>query len=75
MSLVQNVHGDNKTFTELSGAIFMSTLRTGAEGSFIDVKQLYLVYLDESIKNAERVNRGSHSGILFSNIIAGHKVK
>ena len=73
MSLVQKVHGDNKTFAELSDAIFMSALRTGAESSRIDV--VFDVYLDDSIKNAERVNRGSDSGILFSNIVAGHKVK
>ena len=73
MSLVQKVHGDNKTFAELSDAIFMSALRTGAESSRIDV--VFDVYLDESIKNAERVNRGSDSGILFSNIVAGHKVR
>ena len=56
MSLVQKVHGDNKTFAELSDAIFMSALRTGAESSRIDV--VFDVHLDESIKNAERVNRG-----------------
>lgn len=33
------------------------------------------LYRDESIKNTERVNRESDSGILFSNIVAGHKVK
>ena len=56
MSLVQKVHGHNKTFAELSDAIFMSALRTGAESSRIDV--VFDVHLDESIKNAERVNRG-----------------
>lgn len=71
MSLVQKVHGDNKTFAELSEAIFMSALCTGAESSHIDV--VFDVYLDESIKNAERVNCGSDSGILFSNIIAATK--
>lgn len=51
----------------------MSALRTGAESSRIDV--VFDVYLDESIKNAERVNRGLDNGILFSNIVAGNKVK
>ena len=51
----------------------MSALHTGTESSRIDV--VFNVYLDESVKNAERVNRGSDSGILFSNIVAGHKVK
>ena len=73
MNLVQKVHGDNKTFAEVSEAIFMSALHTGTESSRIDV--VFDVYLDESVKNAGRVNHGSDSGILFSNIIAGHKVK
>ena len=72
MSLVHNVHGNNKTFAEVSEAI-LSAPCTGAESSRIDV--VFDVYLDESIKNDERVNRGSNSGILFSNIVAGHKVK
>lgn len=56
MSLVHNVHGNNKTFAELSEAIFMSAPCTGAESFLIDV--VFDVYLDESIKNDERVNRG-----------------
>ena len=71
MSLVQKVHGDNKTFAELSDAIFISALYTGIESSRIDV--VFDADRDESIKNAERVNRGSD--ILFSSIVAGHKVK
>ena len=51
----------------------MSALRTETESSCNDV--VFDVYLDESVKNAGRVNHGSDSGILFSNIIAGHKVK
>ena len=73
MNLVQKVHGDNKTSAELSDAIFMLALLTGTESSRIDV--VFDVDLDESVKNAERVNRGSDSGILFSDIVAGHKVK
>ena len=73
MNLVQKVHGENKAFAEVSDAIFMLALHTGTESSRIDV--VFDVYLDEFIKDAERVNRGSDSGILFSNIVAGHKVK
>ena len=73
MNLVQKVHGDRKTFAELSDAIFMSALHNGTESSRIDV--VFDVYRDESVKNTERVNRGSDSGILFNNIVAGHKVK
>ena len=69
----QKVHDDNKTFAELSDAIFMSALCTGTESSRINV--VFDVYCDESITNAERVNRGSDSGILLSNIVPGHKVK
>lgn len=73
ISLVQNVHGDNKTFAEVLEELFISALRSGAQSSHIDV--VFDVYRDESIKNAERVNRGSDSGLLFSNIVAGHKIK
>lgn len=73
MSLVQKAHGDNKTFGELSEALFMSALRAGSGSYRIDV--VFDVYTDVSIKNAERVNRGSDSGLLFGNIVAGHKVK
>ena len=73
MNLVQKVHGDNKTFAELSDAIFVSSLHTGTESSRIDV--VFDVYRDESVKNAERVNRRSDSGILFSNIVAGVSTK
>ena len=69
MNLVQKVHGENKTFAEVSDAILMSVLHTGTESSRIDV------VFDESVKNAERVNRGLDSGIVFSDIVAGHKVK
>ena len=51
----------------------MSALRAGSGSHRIDV--VFDIYKDVSIKNAERVNRGSDSGLLFSNIVAGHKVK
>ncbi|XP_078353848.1 uncharacterized protein LOC144638526 [Oculina patagonica] len=73
MSLVQKAHGENKTFGELSEALFVSALRAGSESYRVDV--VFDVYKDESIKNAERVNRGSDSGLLFGKIVAGHKVK
>ena len=73
MNLVQKVHGDNKTFGELSESLFMSALHVGSESYRIDV--VFDVYADVSIKNAERVNCGSDNGLLFSNIVAGHKIK
>ena len=73
MNLVQKVHGDNKTFGELSESVFISALHVGSESYRIDV--VFDVYADVSIKNAERVNCGSDNGLLFSNIVAGHKIK
>lgn len=73
MSLVQKAHGENKTFGELSEALFMSALHAGSGSRRIDV--VFDVYNDLSIKNAERVKRGSDGGLLFTNIVAGHKIK
>ena len=51
MNLVQKVYGDNKTFAEVSDAIFMSALHNGTECSLVNV--VFDVYHDESIKNAQ----------------------
>ena len=69
MSLVQKAHGKNKTFGELSEALLVSALCAGSGSYRIDV--VFDVYKDVSIKNAERVNCGSDSGLFFSNIVAG----
>ena len=73
ISLDQKVHGENKTFGELSEAVLVSALRAGPESRRIDV--FFDVYRDLYIKNAERIKRGSESGLLFTNIVRGHKVK
>lgn len=41
MSLNQKIHGENKTFGELSEAILVSALRTGTESIRIDVVFVY----------------------------------
>ena len=73
MSLVQKAHGEGKTFGELSESILVSALRTASDSDRIDV--VFDVYCHSSIKNAERVYRGSESGLHFTNIVRGHKVK
>ena len=73
MSLVQKAHGEGKTFGELSESILVCALRISSDSDRIDV--VFDVYRHSSIKYAERVHRGSESGLRFTNIIRGHKVK
>ena len=73
MNLLQKAHSDSKTFGELSESLFMSTLHVGSESYRINV--VFDVYANVSIRNVERVNCGSDNGLLFSNIVAGHKIK
>ena len=53
--------------------LFNSALHIGSKSDRIDV--VFDVYTDMSIKNAERIKRGSESGILFGQIYPGHKIK
>ncbi|KAK3741541.1 hypothetical protein QZH41_002925 [Actinostola sp. cb2023] len=71
MSLVQKVQAENKTFAELSEHLLVSALRAATGSARVDV--VFDVYNDNSIKNSERVRRGS--GILFTNIAPGHKIQ
>ncbi len=48
-------------------------MHLGCGSSRIDV--VFDTYDDNSIKNAERVKRGSNSGVVFSNIAGGHRIK
>ena len=73
MSLLQKIHGDNMTFNNIAMTLFNSALHIGSESDRIDV--VFDVYTDMSIKNAERIKRGSESGILFGQIVPGHKIK
>ena len=73
MSLVQKAHGEGKTFGELSESILVCALRISSNSDRIDV--VFDVYRHSSNKYAERVHRGSESGLRFTNIVRGHKVK
>jgi hypothetical protein len=59
---VQKTHGDHKTFGEVSEQVIMSALNVAGSSRRVDV--VFDVYKEISIKNAERVNRGS--GVLFT---------
>ena len=71
MSLIQKTHGEHTTFGDVSEQVLMSALNIGASSQRIDV--VFDVYKSTSIKNAERINRGS--GVHFTNISRGHKIQ
>ena len=73
MSIIQKLDGDNKTFSELAKSALKHVLREGDQNNRIDV--VFDVYLASSIKNAERCNRDSGSGVRFKSIASGHKIK
>jgi len=73
MSVVQKLNVQNSTFAEVSTSVLKVVLREGAMSQRIDV--VFDVYKESSIKNAERLKRGSGSGIKFSSIVPGHKIK
>jgi hypothetical protein len=62
MGTVQMVHDENFPFIELSSG-----------SGRIDV--VFDLYKEQSIKAAEKVNRGSKDGIVFNQIKPGHRIK
>ena len=73
MGIVQMVHGENLTFEELSHVILKKVLNDGWGSGRIDV--VFDLYQEQSIKAAERTNRGSRHGVVFSQIKPGHCIK
>ena len=73
MGLMNKLHGENRTFSELSDQVFSQILHAGHGSDRIDV--VFDVYHSDSIKSAERIQRGSTEGLAFSNILPGHKIK
>ena len=67
------LHCENQTFSELSDHVFSQMLHAGHGSERIDV--VFVVDHSDSIKSAERMQRGSTEGIAFSNITPGHKIK
>ena len=73
MSLVQRLKGDNQTFAEVADSCLTHALHEGENSQQIDV--VFDVYRKQSIKNAERSNRGATEGLEFKNISRGHKIR
>ena len=73
MALVQRLKGDHKKFSDVADSLFGMVLHEGSSSSRIDV--ISDVYRENSIKNAEREQRGSESGNEFRNIQPDHKVQ
>ena len=73
MGLIQKLHGENRTFNELSDHIFAQMIHSSGGSERIDV--VFDVYQDQSIKAAERANRRSEDGVAFKQIMPGHKIQ
>ena len=73
MALMNKLQGDIRTFSELSDHVFSQMFHAGHGSDRIDV--VFDVYHSDSIKSAERIQRGSTEGIAFSNIMPCHKIK
>ena len=73
MGLMNKLHCENLTFSELSDHVFSQMIHAGHGSDRIGA--VFDVYHSDSIKSAERIQRGSTEKIAFSNIISGHKIK
>ena len=73
MSIVQKLDGNQKTFGDIAKTVLKIVIREGDKGDRVDV--VFDVYREGSIKDEERVNRGSGSGVKFKSLATGHKVK
>ncbi|KAJ8395232.1 hypothetical protein AAFF_G00034340 [Aldrovandia affinis] len=66
MSLVQKMKGNDQTFSQRAASALTQILHEGARSQRIDV--VFDVYQEDSIKNAERANRGCTTGIQFETL-------
>ena len=73
MGLMNKLHSENQTFSELSDHVFSQMLHAGHGSDRIDV--VFDVYHCDLFKSAERIQRGSTERIAFSNIMPGHKIE
>ena len=73
MGIVQKLDGNQKTFGDIAKTVLKIVIREGDKCDRVDV--VFDVYREDSIKDAERVNRGSGSGVKFRILATGHKVK
>ncbi|KAJ8367500.1 hypothetical protein AAFF_G00317230 [Aldrovandia affinis] len=63
MSLIQKMKDNDQTFSQHAASALTQLLHEGARSQRIDV--VFNVYQEDSIKNAERANRGCTTGIQF----------
>ena len=73
MSLVQKMKGNDQTFAQLAESALTHILHEGVVSYRIDV--VFDAYREDSIKNADKSNRGSTTGIQFRNMAPGHRIQ
>ena len=73
MDLIQRLKGGQKAFAEIAECLLSMALNKGTWSDRIDV--VFDDYRDDSIRSAERENRGEGSGSDFRNLQAVHQVK
>lgn len=69
----QRLKGDHKKFSDVADSLFGMVLHEAASSKRVDV--IFDVYRENSIKNAEREQRGAEYGNEFRNIQPDHKVQ
>jgi len=73
MALVKSVEGNNMTFGDVSNTILNKALKEAHYSTRMDI--VFDVYQQISIKNTDRVARGSQASISFSQIAREHRIK
>ena len=73
MSLIHKLPGENRTFSEVSDHLFSLVLQAAGSSEGVDI--VFDVYKDQSIKDAERLSRGSSDGVQFTQILPAHRIK
>ena len=73
MSLVNKIHGDNRTFGDIAKSIFLIAIQSGNASSRKDI--VFDVHKDNSIKTTEGEDKGVASGLAHCSIVVGHKIQ
>ena len=73
MAIIQKHKGNQKTFAERADTLFLKFKAETSECRTIYV--VFDVYGNESIKDADRSNRGAAEATQFKNLTGGNKIK
>ena len=73
MSLVQMMKGNDQTFSQLADSALAHILYEGVRSHGIGV--IFDTHREDSIKIADRSNRGRTTGIQFRNMAPGHRIQ